>query len=115
ASCLPRFPFLQVLLDASKSPVMMRPACSPRRMARTRPSMIELVRTLRRRDLFLLFIGSVMGSGIFRTPGPILRQVGGSVGISLLVWIVGGVLWLLGALPDAELAAAHAVAGGRCC
>jgi len=84
-------------------------------MARTRPSMIELVRTLRRRDLFLLFIGSVIGSGIFRTPGPILRQVGGSVGIALLVWIAGGVLSLLGALTYAELAASNPEAGGLYC
>jgi APA family basic amino acid/polyamine antiporter len=77
--------------------------------------MIELVRTLRLRDLFLLFIGSVIGSGIFRTPGPILRQVGGSVGIALLVWIVGGVLSLLGALTYAELAAANPEAGGLYC
>src|SRR2546423_110310 len=74
--------------------------------------MSSLVRTLRLRDLFLLFIGSVIGSGIFRTPGPILRQVGGSVGIALLVWIVGGVLSLLGALTYAELAAANPAAGG---
>src|SRR5207237_3985088 len=77
--------------------------------------MIELVRTLRLRDLFLLFIGSVIGSGIFRTPGPILRQVGGSVGIALLVWIVGGVLSLMGALTYAELAAANPEAGGLYC
>ncbi len=77
--------------------------------------MSELVRTLRLRDLFLLFIGSVIGSGIFRTPGPILRQVGGSVGIALLVWIVGGVLSLLGALTYAELAASNPEAGGLYC
>jgi amino acid transporter len=77
--------------------------------------MPELVRTLRFRDLLLLFIGSVIGSGIFRTPGPILRQVGGSVGLSLLVWIVGGVLSLLGALTYAELAAANPEAGGLYC
>jgi APA family basic amino acid/polyamine antiporter len=77
--------------------------------------MIELVRTLRLRDLFLLFIGSVIGSGIFRTPGPILRQVGGSVGIALLVWIVGGALSLLGALTYAELAASNPEAGGLYC
>lgn len=77
--------------------------------------MIELVRTLRQRDLFLLFIGSVIGSGIFRTPGPILRQVGGSVGIATLVWIVGGVLSLLGALTYAELAASNPEAGGLYC
>src|SRR5229473_7470124 len=77
--------------------------------------MPELVRTLRLRDLLLLFVGSVIGSGIFRTPGPILRQVNGSVGISLLVWIVGGVLSLLGALTYAELAAANPEAGGLYC
>src|SRR5437588_5745433 len=77
--------------------------------------MIELVRTLRLRDLFLLFIGSVIGSGIFRTPGPILRQVGGSVGVAMLVWIVGGILSLLGALTYAELAATNPEAGGLYC
>lgn len=77
--------------------------------------MPELVRTLRLRDLFLLFIGSVIGSGIFRTPGPILRQVGGSVGIALLVWIVGGLLSLLGALTYSELAASNPEAGGLYC
>jgi basic amino acid/polyamine antiporter, APA family len=77
--------------------------------------MTELVRTLRLRDLFLLFIGSVIGSGIFRTPGPILKQVGGSVGIALLVWIVGGVLSLLGALTYSELAASNPEAGGLYC
>src|SRR5499427_3618753 len=77
--------------------------------------MPELVRTLRLRDLFLLFIGSVIGSGIFRPPGPILQQVGGSVGIALLVWIVGGALSLLGALTYAELAASNPEAGGLYC
>src|SRR4030088_2457299 len=77
--------------------------------------MPELIRTLRLRDLLLLFIGSVIGSGIFRTPGPILRQVDGSVGLSLLVWIVGGILSLLGALTYAELAAANPEAGGLYC
>src|SRR5499427_3157202 len=77
--------------------------------------MIELVRTLRLRDLFLLFIGSVIGSGIFRTPGPILRQVGGSVAIAFLVWVAGGALSLLGALTFAELAASNPEAGGLYC
>ena len=77
--------------------------------------MPPLLRTLRFRDLLLLFIGSVIGSGIFRTPGPILRQVDGSVGLALLVWTVGGVLSLLGALTYAELAAANPEAGGLYC
>ena len=77
--------------------------------------MPPLVRTLRQRDLFLLFVGSVIGSGIFLTPGLILRQLGGSVGFSLLVWVAGGVLSLLGALTYAELAATNPEAGGLYC
>src|ERR1700704_5086859 len=77
--------------------------------------MSSLVRTLRLGDLLLLFVGSVIGSGIFLTPGLILRQVGGSVGWSLLVWLFGGVLSLLGALTYAELAAANPEAGGLYC
>jgi APA family basic amino acid/polyamine antiporter len=77
--------------------------------------MPPLVRTLRLKDLLLLFVGSVIGSGIFLTPSLILRQVGGSVGLSLLVWLVGGVLSLLGALTYAELAASNPEAGGLYC
>src|ERR1700685_2213850 len=77
--------------------------------------MSPLSRTLRPRDLLLLFIGSVIGSGIFLTPGLILRQLNGSVGASFLVWIVGGVLSLLGALTYAELAATNPEAGGLYC
>src|ERR1700719_265460 len=76
---------------------------------------MPLLRTLRLRDLFLLFIGSVIGSGIFLTPGLILRQLNGSVGFSLLVWVVGGGLSLLGALTYAELSATNPEAGGLYC
>lgn len=75
----------------------------------------QLARTLGERDLLYLFVGSVIGSGIFLMPGMILRQVGGSVGYSLLVWVLGGALSLLGALTYAELAAANPEAGGLYC
>jgi APA family basic amino acid/polyamine antiporter len=77
--------------------------------------MPPLIRTLTLRDLLFLFIGSVIGSGIFLTPGLILRQLDGSVGLSLLVWLVGGILSLLGALTYAELAATNPEAGGLYC
>jgi basic amino acid/polyamine antiporter, APA family len=77
--------------------------------------MSSLIRTLNFRDLLFLFIGSVIGSGIFLTPGLILRQLDGSVGLSLLVWLVGGILSLLGALTYAELAATNPEAGGLYC
>jgi len=74
-----------------------------------------LARSLRERDLLFLFVGSVIGSGIFLTPGLILRQLSGSVGYSLIAWLVGGILSLLGALTYAELAAANPEAGGLYC
>ena len=77
--------------------------------------MTNLVRSIKLRDLLYLFVGSVIGSGIFIAPGLILRQVHGSIGLSLLVWIVGGGLSLLGALTYAELAAANPEAGGLYC
>src|SRR6201987_6236961 len=75
----------------------------------------ELTRSLRERDLLFLFVGSVIGSGIFFTPWLIQKQGGGSGGWALLVWLFGGVLSLLGALTYAELAAANPEAGGLYC
>src|SRR5215470_3053414 len=74
--------------------------------------MTQLVKTLRLRDMILLIIGSVIGSGIFLVPGPILRQVNHSVGVASMVWIAGGVLSLLGALSYGELTAMRPASGG---
>ena len=71
-----------------------------------------LHRTLTLRDLILIVIGTVIGSGIFLVPGPVLRQSGGSVGVALLVWLVAGVLSLLGALTYGEMGASKPDAGG---
>ncbi|MDQ3427010.1 MAG: amino acid permease [Gemmatimonadota bacterium] len=71
-----------------------------------------LTRILGVRQLTYIVIGSVIGSGIFIVPGAVLRQSGGSVGASLLVWLAAGVLSLLGALTYAELGAMHPKAGG---
>src|ERR1700682_1426601 len=79
------------------------------------PERNELSRSLSQRDLLFLFVGSVIGSGIFVAPGLILRQVGGSSGYSLLIWLSGGALSLLGALTYAELAAANPESGGLYC
>ncbi len=57
-------------------------------------------------------IGTVIGSGIFIVPGAVLRQTGYAVGPALLVWLVGGVLSLLGALTYGELGAMVPEAGG---
>ena len=72
----------------------------------------SLRRTLRPRDLILIVVGTVIGSGIFLVPGPVLRQTGGDVRIALAVWVFAGVLSLLGALTFAEMGAAKPDAGG---
>jgi amino acid transporter len=55
------------------------------------PETSALGRTLTWRSCFILVISRVIGSGIFATPGTIIREVG-SPGLSLLLWLVGGVV-----------------------
>lgn len=71
-----------------------------------------LPRSLGLRDLTLIVVGTVIGSGIFIVPSAVLRQTGEQVGPALLVWLVGGVLSLLGALTYGELGAMNPRAGG---
>lgn len=58
-----------------------------------------------------IVVGTIIGSGIFLVPHDVAQHVG-SVGSLLLVWIVGGILSLAGALSLAELGAAKPDAGG---
>jgi APA family basic amino acid/polyamine antiporter len=74
--------------------------------------MATLHRTLTLRDLILIVIGTVIGSGIFLVPGLVIKQTGGSIGVALLVWLAAGVLSLLGALTYGEMGAAKPDAGG---
>ncbi|HZW51463.1 MAG TPA: amino acid permease, partial [Rudaea sp.] len=74
--------------------------------------MTELKRMLGLRDLVLIVIGTVIGSGIFIVPATTLRETGGDVRVALLVWLVAGVLSLLGALTYGEMGAANPDAGG---
>lgn len=74
--------------------------------------MSPLARVLKLWDLVLLIVAAIIGSGIFLVPGTVLSQVGGSVGVALLVWAAGGVLSLLGALTYGELSAMNPEAGG---
>jgi len=67
---------------------------------------------LRLPDLVLLIIGTVIGSGIFLVPGLVIKAVGNSLLVALSVWLVGGVLSLLGALTYGELSAMNPSAGG---
>jgi APA family basic amino acid/polyamine antiporter len=72
----------------------------------------DLRRTLGFTDLVLLAMGTVIGSGIYLVPGIVLRLTGVQTGPAMLVWVLGGVLSLLGALTYAELGAMKPEAGG---
>jgi basic amino acid/polyamine antiporter, APA family len=71
----------------------------------------QLRRTLSLRDLIFIVVGTVIGSGIFLTPGGVVRAAG-SGGMALLAWTIGGILSLLGALTFAELGASRPQSGG---
>src|SRR5205807_10214327 len=81
-------------------------------MGQQDPNPTTLERTLGLRDLILLIIGTVIGSGIFIVPGAVLRQTNGNITLAMLVWLAGGILSLLGALTYAELSAMNPKAGG---
>ena len=72
----------------------------------------ELARVLTLRDLVLIVVGTTIGSGIFTVPGAVLRHSSGDLGIALVVWVIGSVLALLGALTFGELGAMLPDAGG---
>ena len=72
---------------------------------------IQLPRVLGDREAVTLVVGSIIGSGIFLVPRTVAQETGSS-GLALLVWVVVGVLTLLGALSYAEVAAMMPRAGG---
>jgi len=71
----------------------------------------RLRRQLSLQDTTFLVVASVVGSGIFLTPGTIADRRP-HAGLILAVWVVGGLISLAGALANAELGAMYPRAGG---
>jgi amino acid transporter len=60
---------------------------------------------------YILVVSRVVGSGIFATPGSIVKSTG-SIGLSLLVWLVGTVLAACGMAVSMEFGCMLPRSGG---
>ncbi len=57
--------------------------------------------------------GIIIGSGIFYSGAIVLQRTNMSVGLSLICWLIGGIIALLGSLAFAELGAEFPETGGE--
>jgi APA family basic amino acid/polyamine antiporter len=80
--------------------------------ARAAAEQPDLLRVLGTWDGALITVGSVVGSAIFLTTSDVARALP-HPGLIVLVWAVGGLLTLAGALTYAELGAMFPRAGGQ--
>jgi basic amino acid/polyamine antiporter, APA family len=76
-------------------------------------TVVGLRRELNFFDAVAVVVGTIIGSGIFLLPSSIAAQIE-SLGVVLLVWLVGGLLTLFGALSLAELGSIYPGTGGLC-
>ena len=58
-----------------------------------------------------IIVGIVIGAGIFKTPS-MVAGVSGDVGWAMLIWVIGALISIAGALCYAELSTRHPHAGG---
>ncbi|HIM26508.1 MAG TPA: amino acid permease, partial [Candidatus Marinimicrobia bacterium] len=72
----------------------------------------SLERVLSLLDATMINVGGIIGSGIFMVPATVAFFTG-STSLFFLVWILGGIISLFGALSVAELGAAMPQAGGQ--
>ena len=68
-------------------------------------------RLLRRVDAIAIIVGLVIGAGIYKTPSAV-AGIAGDGGWAIVLWLLGAVVSLIGALCYAELATTYPDAGG---
>ncbi|NXG75492.1 S7A13 protein, partial [Baryphthengus martii] len=74
---------------------------------------MQLKRSIGYFDGVSFIIGSVVGAGIFVSPTGVLKHSLLNVGVALVIWIVSGLVSLMGSLCYAELGTALPFSGGE--
>lgn len=69
-------------------------------------------KTLNWSSAYILVVSRVIGSGIFATPGSIVRSAG-SIGLTLLVWLAGTILSACGLAVSMEFGCMLPRSGGE--
>ncbi|CAG7820137.1 unnamed protein product, partial [Allacma fusca] len=78
-----------------------------------RDDAVNLKRTVGLFGSIALIVGTMIGSGIFVSPGGILRNTGQNVWLSLLIWAGCGILSIFGAITYIELSTVIPASGGE--
>ena len=80
-------------------------------MSPSQPDSTQPLRLLHPFSAIALIVGIVVGAGIFKTPS-LVAAISGDAGWALVLWVVGALISIAGALCYAELCTAYPNAGG---
>ena len=87
-----------------KKMTQMKPSESFIDLSASREKGAKLVPHMTNFQAVTFLLSSIVGSGIFSTPGIVYYRCGNSVPLTLLMWLTGGFLAYCGAISYAEFA-----------